>query len=73
MLVFIAVIRFIYLICTLAPSGVHRIALDIEFIPLAGHHGENQTNKLPDFDGWGFSKLLSGGLRNRLFHNTDTL
>ena len=34
----------------------------IESIPLAGRHGDTQTNKPLNRDDWGFSKLLSSGV-----------
>ena len=45
----------------------------IEFIHLAGCHGDTQTNESLYRDGWDLSKLLSRGVRNRLLDNTDKL
>ena len=52
---------------------IHLSCLLIESIPLVGRHGNTQTNEPLNRDGWGVSKLLSRGLRDRLLHNTDKL
>ena len=43
-------------------SAVLLNRLLIESIPLAGRHGDTQTNKPLNRDDWGFSKLLSSGV-----------
>ena len=57
-------------------SGINELICEefhfpIESISHAGRHDITQTNKPLNHDGWGLSKLLSGG--GLELHNTDKL